>query len=114
VSDRPDLAVMWNLAFDDQKMPTRRKEKLRLRLGLDGRAVVWPVAEVRCPRRNHLQAYVFGTTFGAWAAYRSIVGGRDVWGQVWLDELTGPVEVTCHCDGRRLVDFDAIPPRNRR
>lgn len=94
---RPDLATMWALAFDNEKMrlqPTARYAVLE---------------EFRCARRaQHLQAVVIRSAWGRWVAWRSIIGARDVWSQSWLDELMDEIEVTCHCDRKRRVDLSAL------
>lgn len=97
MTDRPDLVVMWHLAFDD--------EKLRLRPG----ARTALLDTCRCPRRNHSQAFVLRSVYGTWVAWRPIVRARDVWQQDWLDLMPDEIEVTCHCDDTR--PFDVSPYR---
>lgn len=82
---------MWGVVFDDELLRLRERS----------RGIV--LSEVRCPVK-HLQAVVLRSTHGPWAAWRPArIGGRDVWSQAWLDELVGPVAVTCHCRHVRQV-----------
>jgi hypothetical protein len=85
MSERPDLSVMWRLAFDTE----------RHRLRPDVRTSV--LVEDRCTRRGrHLRAVVLRSAFGPWVAWRPAGMPRDVWQQAWL--ASDPiVDATCHC-----------------